>query len=226
LLNSNPILGGAIHFPGRIALRLFSGLLNFDSELLMTLYSKFPDDELIILLKKDDRNAYAEIFNRYKAPLYIFAYKKIGDREEAKDLVHELFVNTWEKRAQANMPGGLAPYLFGMLKNRIFDLFKHKKVTERYLDTFQYYLNTDNNNTDYLVRHNELNGLIEREIAALPEKMRRVFELSRKTNLSRKEIAEELNISEQTVKSHMFHALKTLKTRFGGLVVFITLFHP
>lgn len=187
----------------------------------MKLYGNFPDDELVILLKQDDRKAYAEIFNRYKAPLYIFAYKKTGDREEAKDLVHELFVSTWKKRMEANMPSGLAPYLFGMLKNRIFDLFKHKKVTERYLDTFQYYLNTENNNTDHLVRHNELNELIEKEIAALPEKMRRVFELSRKTNLSRKEIAEELNVSEQTVKSHLFHALKILKTRFGGLVIFI-----
>lgn len=191
----------------------------------MSLYSKFPDAELIVLLKQDDRNAYAEIFSRYKAPLYIFAYKKVGDREEAKDLVNELFVNTWEKRAEANMPSGLAAYLFGMLKNRILDLFKHKKVSQRYLETFQYYLNTDNNNADYLVRHNELNELIEKEIAALPEKMRRVFELSRKTNLSRKEIAEELNVSEQTVKSHMFHALKILKTRFGGLVIFITLLH-
>lgn len=187
----------------------------------MELYPKLPDSDLVRLLKQDDQNAYTEIFNRYKTLLYIFAYKKTNDREEAKDLVHELFMNTWEKRATANMPTGLAPYLFGMLKNRILDLYKHKKVSQRYLDTFQYYLNTDNNATDSLVRHNDLNSIIEKEIAALPEKMRQVFEMSRKTNLSRKEIAEELNVSEQTVKSHMYHALKILKTRLGGLLIFV-----
>lgn len=192
----------------------------------MELYPKLSDADLVSLLKQDDPNAYAEIFNRYKTLLYIFAYKKTNDREEAKDLVHELFTNTWEKRATANMQVGLAPYLFGMLKNRIFDLYKHKKVNQRYLDTFQYYLNTENNATDSRIRHNDLNAIIEKEISALPERMRQVFEMSRKTNLSRKEIAEELNVSEQTVKSHMFHALKILKTRLGGLIVLIFFIYP
>lgn len=187
------------------------------------MYLNLSDSDLVRLLQQDDQNAYAEIFNRYKAVLYIFAFKKTNDREEAKDLVHELFMNTWEKRATANMPAGLAPYLFGMLKNRILDLYKHKKVSQRYLDTFQYYLNTESTPADSLVRHNDLNALIEKEISALPEKMRQVFEMSRKTNLSRKEIAEELNISEQTVKSHIFHALKILKTRLGGLYSIIFL---
>lgn len=187
---------------------------------MMKLYSELPDSELAILLRQSDQRAYAEIFNRYKAVLYIFVYKKTNDREEAKDLVHELFMNTWERRETVNMPSGLAAYLFGMVKNRILDLYKHKKVTQRYLETFQDYLNTDNNSADFLIRHNDLNALIEKEILALPEKMRKVFDLSRKTNLTRKEIAVELSISEQTVKSHMHHALKTLKTRLGGLLVF------
>ncbi|MNE57830.1 RNA polymerase sigma factor [compost metagenome] len=94
------------------------------------------------------------------------------------------------------------------------------------MDIFQNYLDTNQNATDYLIRHNDLSALIEKEIAALPRRMREVFELSRKTNLSRKEIANELNLSEQTVKSHMHHALRILKTKLGALIVFILISSP
>jgi RNA polymerase sigma factor (sigma-70 family) len=62
-----------------------------------------------------------------------------------------------------------------------------------------------------------LHQFIEKQIAELPPKTRLVFEMSRKTNLSRKEIAEELQISEETVKSHMHGALKALRVKLGAL---------
>lgn len=192
----------------------------------MVLYREFSDTELIGLLKSGDKTAFTEIFNRYQSLLYIFAYKRIGEREEAKDLIHELFLTLWEKRESLNISGSLPAYLFTILKNKIFDLYKHKKVSQRYLDAFQNYLDTNQNGSDYLVRHNDLSAVIEKEIAALPARMREVFELSRKTNLSRKEIASELNLSEQTVKSHMHHALRILKTRLGVFMILLFLTHP
>ena len=57
--------------------------------------------------------------------------------------------------------------------------------------------------------------LIEKELAALPPKMREVFELSRKANLNYREIAEKLNISDNTVKKQMSNALKILRSRLG-----------
>lgn len=187
----------------------------------MKMYKTLPDTELTNLLKSGDSLAFAEIFDRYKSLLYIFAYKKTGDREEAKDLTHELFLTLWEKREALNIPSDLPPFLFSVLKNRIFDLYKHKKVSQRYLDTFQKFLDVTQDTTDYLIRQHDMAALIEKEIAALPYKMREVFELSRKTNLSRKEIAMQLYLSEQTVKSHMHHALKILKTRLGSLIVLL-----
>ncbi len=192
----------------------------------MVLYRESSDTELIGLLKSGDRTAFTEIFNRYQSLLYIFAYKKIGEREEAKDLIHELFLTLWEKREDIHIAGTLPAYLFTIIKNKILDLYKHKKVSQRYLDIFQNYLDTNQNATDYLIRHNDLSALIEKEIAGLPTRMREVFELSRKTNLSRKEIANELNLSEQTVKSHMHHALRILKTKLGALIVFILISSP
>ncbi|QNK63630.1 RNA polymerase sigma-70 factor [Pedobacter sp. PAMC26386] len=181
----------------------------------MSSYSKTSDSELYHLLKTGDRNAYTEIYQRYKGLLFIFAYKKTANAEEAQDLIHELFFMLWEKRAELHVSSELSAYLFFVLKNKIFDLFRHKKVSDRYLEHFSNYLIADQKDTDHLIRHHDLSELIESEIAALPVKMRKVFELSRKTNLNRKQIASELDLSEQTVKSHIHRALAILKTRLA-----------
>jgi RNA polymerase sigma-70 factor (ECF subfamily) len=135
--------------------------------------------------------------------------------------VHDLFAGLWEKRTTLNVTGQLLPYLYTVLKHQIFDLYKHKKVTERYLETFQAYLDVEPEAADYRIRHNDLQALIEKEIAALPEKMRVVFELSRDSYMSRKEIAAALDLSEDTVKSRMHHALKILKGKLGSKSFFI-----
>jgi RNA polymerase sigma-70 factor (family 1) len=187
----------------------------------MAAYSTYTDQELVALLKQGADMAFAEIFERYHSLLYIFAYKKTNDREEARDMVHDMFASIWEKRTTLNVPGELPAYLYAVLKNRIFDLYKHKKVSQRYLDTFQEYLDVTPEATDYRVRHNDLSALIEKEIAALPEKMRIVFELSRNTEMSRKEIAEALGLPEETVKSRMHSSLKILKGKLGSKSFFI-----
>jgi len=69
-----------------------------------------------------------------------------------------------------------------------------------------------------------LADLIEKEIQALPSKMRQIFELSRKQYLSYKEIAEQLEISEHTVKSQVSNALRILKLKLGvsaGAILFL-----
>jgi RNA polymerase sigma-70 factor (family 1) len=179
-------------------------------------WTKLSDEELLTFLKEGNRDAYTEIYHRYKRLLYIFAFRRIGDREECRDLIHELFLSLWAKREEVNITGSLSAYLYKSVRNRIIDLITHRAVSSRYIDSFQDYIDKSEDCTDYLIRHKELLALIEQEISALPPKMRQVFEMSRKTNCSRKEIAEQLGLSEQTVKSHMQHALKILKAKLGG----------
>ncbi|PTT02178.1 RNA polymerase sigma-70 factor [Pedobacter sp. HMWF019] len=179
----------------------------------------FSDAELAVLLAEGDALAYTEIYKRYSAVLCVFAYKRLDNREEARDLVHELFLALWRKRTDINITVTLSTYLFTAVRNRMLDLISHKQVSSRYIESFQNYcLNTENYSADHLVRHNQLHALIEREIAALPPKMRQVFEFSRKSSYNRKEIAAELGLSEQTVKSHLQHAVKILKLKLGAIL--------
>lgn len=189
----------------------------FVLRIVMSPHSNYTDHELLALLREGDRDAYTEIYNRYNGPLYVFVYKRIGDREETRDLLHELFLSVWVNHSVLNITTGLAPYLYTAAKNKIIKLAAKEKTSARYIESFRSYLETASETTDHLVRHNEMSAFIENEITKLPARMKLVFELSRKTNMTRKQIAEALDISEETVKSQMHGALKTLKVKLGPM---------
>lgn len=188
-------------------------------------YETISDNELAELLRSGDRAAFTEIYNRYKWLLHTHAYKWMQDREEAKDIIHELFAALWTKRESLSFPDNLSAYLYTAVRNRIFNVISHQKVASQYLNSLQAFIDEEQAAADHLVREKQMTLLIEKEIAALPAKMRAVFELSRKEQLSHKEIAEKLMLSEQTVRKHVQHALKILRVKLG-LVVFLFLISP
>lgn len=179
----------------------------------MHTYKSLSDNELSFLLTRDDEQAFAEIYDRYFGILFVHASKKLNDAEEARDLVQQLFETLWLKRDRVSPEGNLSSYLYTATINRVMDLFAHQKVENKYIDSLQAFIDQDHVLTDYRVREKEMAKLIEREIDALPPKMREIFVLSRKENKSHKEIAEELGLSELTVKTQVKNALKILKGR-------------
>nr|WP_121273260.1 RNA polymerase sigma-70 factor [Pedobacter schmidteae] len=188
-------------------------------------YTSLTDAQLVSRLREGDGTAFTTIFARFRNLLFSFAYRRLNDKELAKDLIHDAFSDIWEKRATVNVPGNLESFLVTVIKNRILDHYKHQKVSQRYIDNFNAYIKAQEDSTDHLVRHNDLNSLIEQEIAALPEKMRVVFELSRKQHLNRKEISEELHVPEESVKTNLRRAMKILKDRLGHLFILSFLIH-
>ena len=185
--------------------------------------NNIADEELLSLLKDGDRAAFTEIYNRYKGILHMHAYKKLGDFEEAKDIVQEVFATLWDKKEAIPQTTNFSGYLYQMLRNRIFNSIAHKDVASKHIASITDFYNEGSAITDHLVRERELAHRIENEINNLPPKMREVFLLSRKYYLSHKEIAEQLTISEITVRNHVKHALKILRLRMGilGYIAFI-----
>lgn len=186
------------------------------------MYSSYTDLELLKGLHNSDADAYTEIYDRYSGPLYLFVLKRLGDRDEAKDLLHDFFLKLWERRADLEISQNLTGYLYTSLRHAMLNQISKEKVKMRYIDSFLSYIDgIEPAGTDYLVRERELQALIDKEIANLQPRMREVFDLSRKENLSRKEIAAALGISEETVKNHMHKALRLLKARLGSSFIYI-----
>lgn len=155
-------------------------------------YNMHSDQELIFLLKEGDHIAFTEIYNRYKRLLYTHAYQRLRNEQEVDDIIHELLTTLWIKREKLVFKTNLAGYLYTAIRNRILDYISHKQIESKYITSFQDFIDRVENFTDFLLRENQLKLLIDKEISALPPKMRIVFELSRKKGYSHKKIAEEL----------------------------------
>jgi len=181
-------------------------------------YSSFSDVELAELLKTDDSAAYTVIYNRYFHTLYVHAFQKLNDKQEAQDVVHELFAQLWNKRKALNINANLMGYLYSGVRNKILDQISRQKVRDKYINSLQGFLESNYSVTDHRIREKQLTELIDKGIADLPDKMREIFELSRKKSLSHKQIAVQLNLSEQTVKKQVNNALRILRTKLGTML--------
>ncbi len=181
-------------------------------------YKHYHDHELAELLQSGDERAYAEIYHRYHACLYIHAFKRLQLREECRDLIHELFTTLWIKRSEITFKTTLSGYLYAAVRNRIFDLLAKQKLEKSYVQSIQHFAEHGLVTTDHLARQNQLRAIIDQEIASLPPRTRQIFEMSRKHFLSHQEIAKALNLSEQTVKSTVNNALKVLRVKLGTMM--------
>lgn len=175
------------------------------------------DSELVDLLTEGDEKAFTQIYERYFGLLYVHAYKILGDEDEAKDVLQDLFSTIWSRRENLNLTNNLSCYLYTAIRNKIFDALSHKKVATRYTDSLKTFAEKGYLHTDHHVRERELQAIIEKEVAALPVKMRHIFELSRKEHYSHGEIAQQLNLSEQTVRTQVKNALRILRVKMGAL---------
>jgi len=184
-------------------------------------YKRYNDEELLILLKASDHRAYTEIYDRYHYLMLSHAYKKLRDEEQAKDVIQELFANLWMRRENDLKATNLAGYLYTSTRNRILDIFAHQKVRSDYVDSSlrDFALHGSYKNTDHLILEKELRDYIEKEIQALPKKMREIFELSRKGHYTHKEIAAQLNTSEHNVSKQVSNAIKILKKKTDIFII-------
>ncbi len=189
----------------------------------MAIYSKHTETELMALVKQGNHAAFLEIYDRYKTPLQQHAYKKLVTAQDVQDVLQELFTELWEKRESLVLTTGLANYLFTAIRNRSLNLIYKRRKETHYLDSLEEFISEGNYLIDLQMREKEFTALIQKEIDALPPRMREVFKLSREEGLSHKQIAEQLGTSETTVAKQMTNVLKVLRKKLGSLYFIIFL---
>lgn len=184
-----------------------------------TSYSSIPDHDLLALLKSGNERAYEEIYKRFWALLYRHAIRMLQDEQGAEDTVQEVFLTLWNKANTLELQTSLSGYLYTAVRNKILDHLAHSKVKERYLATLGNFLEAGKCETDHKVRESQLKEILEQEVSALPEGMRKAFTLSRNSEMSYKEIAAQLGISEGVVRNQISRALKVLRSRMGDIAL-------
>ncbi|MGY0035178.1 sigma-70 family RNA polymerase sigma factor [Pedobacter sp. NJ-S-72] len=135
-------------------------------------------------------------------------------RKNRKTLFKSFSVRSGKKKEtiQSTNIGG---YLYVAARNKVLNLVQQNKVRSDYLTSLGKFSHEMSNVTLEQIDEKDLAQSLEREIAKLPDKMRIIFELSRKENLSHKEIALKLGLSDKTVKKQVSNALKLIRNNLG-----------
>ncbi|MEL7587459.1 MAG: RNA polymerase sigma-70 factor [Prolixibacteraceae bacterium] len=166
------------------------------------------DSVLTAQLQKGDKQAFKVLFDRYGPRLYQFSLRYLKEKEEAEDLLNEVFLKIWENRQNLRSDSSFQAYLFTIAYNRIRQFFLKKNREEKYIQAFaeEYSAGSyiDDDRVDYQLfvkRMNEIIGL-------LPPRRKEIFKLSYQEEQKNAQIAGQLGLSEQFVKKQLSIARK------------------
>jgi RNA polymerase sigma-70 factor (family 1) len=185
-------------------------------------YKAWSTTELLAALPDSDRLALAELYERYWFALYRVAYRKTDSHETAEELVQDLFVELWQKRATLQVRQADA-YLFTALRYAVIDHIRKQVQQER----FAAHTPPDSGQatTDNLMDYNDLVGRVEEKLREMPAKTGQIFRLSRYDDQPIPAIAKTLSLSEKTVEYHLSKALKTLRAHLQEFaMLFVVLY--
>lgn len=171
-----------------------------------------PDDDLVDWLRKGHARAFEEIYQRYWYKLYRVAYQQTGTREEAEELVQNLFENLWHRRSQLTIRH-LPSYLVVSIKHLATNYVKSQITHRKYQEYLILHEIRQSFGTDEDVQFTDLAKAVDEAMKKLPEKSGEIFRLSRFEGQSVRTIADRLNLSEKAVEYHITKSLKVLKAQ-------------
>ena len=180
------------------------------------------DAQLLARLARGEEPAFREAFERHYGYLVAVAYRYVGDQAKARDLSQDVYADLWGKRDRLRVETALRPYLRRAVVNRCLNYLKR----ERRVDFAAHEdLPARAQRDPDLAEAGELRDAIAATLAALPERCRVVFELSRHEQLANREIAERLGVSVKTVENQMTKALRRLREALtaGGFLTVLAL---
>ena len=166
-------------------------------------------EELVERLKQGDEAAYDLLYDLYWKKLYLQALSRTKSEEAAKDIIQTVFINIWERREALVIHTTIEQFLMGAVKLQVLNYFRTEKVEAKVLEHSLQKMN-EFVFMDELSGYYELEKLIEIEVKELPEKMRKAY-LLRHAHHSIAEIAQQLNLAEQTVSNHLSEAMRRIR---------------
>ncbi len=161
-------------------------------------------------LQQGDRQVFDLIFKSYWDPLLIYLSKLVKDQTDAEDLLQNIFVNLWNK-TQSSEIQDIHSWLYGAARKSALFYHRTQGNQKKLIASILEYIDVTGFSLSDQQQGKELQQIIDGEIERLPAKMKEVFLLSRQEQLSYKEIAERLDISDQTVKKQISNALNILR---------------
>lgn len=163
-------------------------------------------EEIILLFMKNERQGFRLLYVSFYNPLILFGTQLLGDAEEAADIVQECFVDFWANRRFKGLRGSLEHYLYSAVKHGCLNYLRNMRRREDKHDWIREKLYDEEQAIDP-----ELVEKLYRTIEALPEERRRILHMVCMEGMKYQDVANQLNISINTVKTQMGRALQFLR---------------
>lgn len=169
----------------------------------------YKEQEILLRISEGDEIAFTQLVNKFSDLLGSYIFKLTNSREQAEEIVQDVFLKIWMTRESLTEVKNFRVWLYVISKNQALNALR-KVIQERIKQTewragvtISVLENTDD------LKERQL-GLIDQAIALLPPQQKMVYLLSRKKGLKHKEIAKEMNLSQETVKKYIQIAVKTI----------------
>lgn len=180
---------------------------------MITTVSKYnPDNnrEIISQLRSGDEKCFDAIYRRYYKPLCTYASRFVAINQ-AEELVQDTMMWVWENRTTLIPEMPLKSLLFTIVKNKSLNIISHNTIKSRVIKQLAEHYEAEFDNAD-LYLENELTNRFTEALRKMPEEFQQTFRMHRLEGMSHKEIAEQLNVSPQTVNYRIGQTVKMLRS--------------
>ncbi len=168
-----------------------------------------PDRHILQNVSKGDQKAFADLYSYYRTPALRFCVNMLKDQEEAENVLHEVFIRIWDRRAHINPELNFNSYLFTCLRNFTFDYFKRMEKNNLLREVYYERM--------YTTDHQEIEDtedriqFVSKVVNGLSEKRKKILILNVYEGKSYEEIANLMKISKNTVKNQLVKAKQILR---------------
>lgn len=181
---------------------------------------RFNDLELWDAIRLGDEKAFEELFDRYGPRLYKTVNSYIRDREVCEEVVHDVFLNIWNRRHTLEIRT-IEHFLLTAVRYQVYNRMRAAKLSIAYTAEYLEFTETSLNSAEGKIREEEFLIELQQHIEKLPKRCQEIFYLSRRDHYSNQEIANLLGISKRTVDNQIALALKYIKLHFKSLAFIV-----
>lgn len=189
--------------------------------------SDYTSDELFLQIADGDENAFRKVFHSFNQRLFPYVLNIVKSSTVAEEIVQEVFLKLWTNRQAVAAMDNPVAWLFTVAANQSFTYLKRISTEQRVIDKIKQSMHASENPTDEYIFFNESKTILQKAVGELPAQRQVIYKLSREEGLNHQQIADQLNLSPNTVKNQLVSALRTIREQLqktAGVFFFLLLF--
>lgn len=182
--------------------------------------------KLIKQLIDGSEDAFDKIYHIYSQRLFGYCMSYTKSRDNAEDIVQEVFIKLWNSRLSIKSDTSLGAYIFTIAKNHIINIYRQRVNSPIYEEYVNYCnsLKISADDTINLIEYDDFITRLNKALQKLSKTQRAVFQYCKIEQLSGKNAAKKLDISEQTVKNQLSLAIKSLRSTLKYIPIWAAFF--